>query len=119
MFVPPIINGVVFNSHLKKLYKRGKIKLDVGLYGEKLTKENVSDEHLKPKSWGGTNEESNIALTSIEANCRRGNAPIELFLTYGMLRNYLKQFIDVKVADFDGNKYIEGVRKTIKELIDV
>lgn len=112
------IQSIGFDSRLKELYKKGKIKLKVGLYGEKLTKKNVSDEHIKPRSWGGTNDENNIALTSKEANCRRGNAPIELFLTYGMLRNYLKQFIDVFVDGFDGNKYIQGVKETIRDLIE-
>lgn len=118
MNILPIGNGILFKSHLKELYKKGKIKVEFGLYGEKLTKKNVSDEHLKPKSWGGTNDQFNIALASREANSRRGNAPIELFLTFGMLRNYLRQFIDVFVDGFDGNKYIEGVKKTIRELIE-
>ena len=116
MIVQPT-NGVVFNSHLKRLYKQGKIKVDVGLYGEKLTKKNVSDEHILPRSFGGKNNEENIALATKEANWRRGNQPIENFLTYEMLRNYLRQFIDVKVDGFDGNKYIEGIRKTLRELL--
>ena len=119
MNVIPIQGGILFQSHLKDLYKKGKIKIEYGIYGEKLTKKNVTDEHLKPRSWGGTNIESNIALATKDANNRRGNKPIEDFLTYEMLRNYLRQFIDVKVDGFDGNKYIENIRKTIKELINV
>lgn len=118
MNVLPIPSGVLFQSHLKDLYKKGKIKVDYGLYGDRLTKKNVTDEHLKPRSWGGGNEESNIALASFSTNTRRGNRPIEQYLTYSMLRQYLKQFIDVKVDGFDGNKYIEGIRKTITELIN-
>lgn len=109
--------GIVFNSHLKELYKKGKLKIDRGFYGEKLTKKNVSDEHLICRCFGGTNDESNIVLTSKEANNLRGNKPIEQFLTYGMIRDYLKNFVDVKVDGFDGNKYIEGIKKTLEELL--
>ena len=111
-------DGVLFKSKLKELYKKGKLPIKVGIYGEELTLSNVTDEHLKPRSQGGTKDLSNIALATCEANNRRGNQPIEKFLTYEMLRNYLRQFINIKVDNFDGNKYIEGIRKTITELIN-
>lgn len=112
------IDRLVFYSHLKKLYKRGKIKVDIGLYGDKLTLENVTDEHLLPKSFGGTNDLSNIALATRETNCRRGNRPIGFFLTLGMVRNYCKQFQGVKLKDFDGDAYVKAIKKTIRELVD-
>lgn len=108
----------IFKSHLKKLYKKGKIKIDYGLYGEKLTPKNVTDEHLLPRSLGGTNELSNIALATKQANWRRGNEPIEYFLTFEMLRNYCKQFKGLKLPDFDGDEYVKGIIKTIKGLVD-
>lgn len=118
MFIPPVINGVVFNSHLKNLYKSGKIHIKYGLYGEELTKRNVTDEHLRPRSKGGKNNPENIALATKEANWRRGNQPIGNFLTYEMLRNYCKQFIGIRLPNFNGDEYIKGIRKTIRGLID-
>lgn len=117
MIITPT-NGLVFESKLKTLYKKGKIKVEVGLYGGKLTKKNVTDEHLQAKFFGGKKSFDNIALATKENNWKRGCEPIENYLTYEMLRNYLKQFVDVKVEDFDGNKYILAVRKKIKELIN-
>ena len=111
-------NGILFQSHLKELYKKGKIKVEYGLYGEKLTKKNVTDEHIKCRCYGGTNDEANIALATNEANNRRGNKPISEFLTYEMLRNYLRQFKGVKAEGFDGNAYIEKIRKTLRSVFN-
>ena len=117
MIVQPT-SDVVFNSKLKKLYKKGKLPIKYGIYGEKLTLKNVTDEHLLPRSFGGTKDIENIALATKQANWRRGREPIENFLTYEMLQNYCAQFKGIKLKDFDGNKYIEGIKRTIRMLID-
>lgn len=117
MNILPVGNGILFKSRLKKLYKQGKINIEYDIYGNKLTKKNVTDEHIKCRCYGGTSDLSNIALATKEANWARGCKPIEEFLTYGQLRQYLLQFKDVKLPNFDGNEYIAGIRKTIKELI--
>lgn len=108
----------IFVSHLKTLYKKGKLKIDYGIYGEKLTKENVSDEHVICKCFGGTNDQSNIVLASKELNNARGNKPIALFVTMGMLRQYLRQFAGIKKQGFDGDKYIKEIKETFRRLID-
>lgn len=108
----------IFKSQLKKLYKKGKLPIKYGLYGDILTKENVSDEHIVCKCFGGSNNLSNIALTSKELNNARGNQPIEFFVTMGMLRQYLLQFRNIKLKDFDGNSYIKGIRETFRGLVD-
>ena len=118
MIVYRIDKPPVFKSQLKKLYKKGKLPIKYGLYGELLTKDNVSDEHIICRCFGGTNDLSNIALTSKELNNARGNQPIGLFVTMGMLRQYLLQFKDLKCKDFDGNKYIKGLRETFRRLVD-
>ena len=117
MNILPVGNGILFKSRLKKLYKQGKINIEYDIYGNKLTKQNVTDEHLICRCHGGTSDLSNIALATKEANWKRGCQPIENFLTYGNLRRYLLYFKDVKLPNFDGNAYREGIRKTIKELI--
>ena len=108
----------IFQSKLKRLYRRGKLPIKYGLYGEELTKKNVTDEHLLPRCLGGSSDLSNIALATKKANWRRGNEPIENFLSFGMLRNYCKQFKGIKVRDFDGDEYIKGIIKTIKGLVE-
>ena len=119
MQVSPVsISEIIFRSQIKKLYKKGKVPIKYGLYGEILTKDNVSDEHIICKCFGGTNDLSNIALTSKEKNNARGNQPIELFITMGLLRQYLNQFKDIKLKDFDGNSYIKGIRKTFTRIVD-
>ena len=112
------IQPVIFKSQLKNLFKKGKIKVEYGLYGEKLTKNNVSDEHIICRCFGGTNDQSNIALASKELNTKRGNQPIGLFVTIGMLRKYLSQFRGVKRQGFDGDSYIKGVSKVFEGIIN-
>ena len=109
---------LLFKSQLKNLYKKGKLPIKYGLYGEILTKDNVSDEHIICKCLGGTNDISNIALASKELNNARGNQPIGLFVTMGMLRKYLLQFKNLKLKNFDGNEYIKGIRQTFRRLVD-
>lgn len=118
MNVIPIQSGVLFQSHLKELYKKGKIKVEYGFYGEKLTPKNVTDEHLLCRCFGGTNAEDNIVLATKKANWRRGNQPLDEFVTYEMIRNYLRQFVDVKADGFNGNKYIEGIKNTLRKLLN-
>lgn len=118
MIISPI-SGLTFDgSYLKKLYKKGKIKIKYGLYGEELTKKNVTDEHLLCRCFGGKNDLSNIALATKEANWRRGNDPIENHLTYAMLKQYCEQFKGIKLPKFNGDEYIKGIKKTITELIN-
>ena len=119
MYIEPIETySPIFNSQLKNLYKKGKIKVKYGIYGEKLTKENVSDEHVICKCFGGSNNQSNIVLASKELNNARGNKPIALFVTMEKLRQYWEQFRGVKCQDFNGDEYIKQIKKTFKELIN-
>ena len=117
MIVQPTSN-ITFTSQIKKLYKKGRIKLKYGLYGEELTKQNVSDEHIICKCYGGTNDLSNIALASKELNNLRGNNPIENFVTFGMIRQYLLQFKGIRCNGFDGNSYIRGIQDTFRGIIE-
>lgn len=112
----PTFNG--YKSLLKKLWKRDKLKGVVkGLYGDVLTKDNLSVEHLKPHSLGGKTTLSNTAIASKAKNNARGNKPLKDFLTMSMVEAYLAPFEKIKIRGFDGHKYAQMIRKTAKELL--
>ena len=119
MIVKPIQqNSTSFGySHpLKTLYIKGKLPVKYGFYGDRLTQKNVSLEHLKPFSEGGKTELNNLVLASKQKNQDRGNADIRNFADKETISKYLNRFIDVKINDFDGNKYINGIIKTLTNL---
>ena len=119
MIVKPIQhNSTSFGySHpLKTLYIKGKLPVRYGFYGDRLTQKNVSLEHLKPFSEGGKTELNNLVLASKQKNQDRGNADIRNFANKETIIKYLSQFIDVKIEWFDGNKYINGIIKTLTNL---
>ena len=105
-----------YNSPLKTLYRKGELPVRYGFYGDKLTQKNVSLEHLKPHSKGGKTELSNLVLASKQKNQARGNADIRNFANKETIIKYLSQFIDIKIKDVDGNKYINGIIKTLTNL---
>lgn len=120
MQVKPILQPTFegYKSRLKTLWKRGKLpSVKRGLYGDILTKDNLTLEHLKPHSQGGRTVLSNLALASYEKNSFRNDKPLKYFLTQEMVENYLKQFKNIYARGFSGNKYIEMLRKTFKELL--
>lgn len=105
-----------YSHPLKTLWRKGKLPVKYGFYGDRLTQKNVSLEHLKPFSEGGKTELNNLVLASKEKNQDRGNADIRNFANIETTIKYLSQFIDVKINDFDGNKYINGIIKTLTNL---
>lgn len=121
MQIPPIQpNQPTFgySNPLKTLYKKGKLpKVEYGFYGDKLTKDTVTLEHLKPKSQGGKTELKNLVLVSANKNQERGVRPLEEIFNWDNAGRYFQEFKDVKVGDFDGNEYIKMIVKTIYELM--
>ena len=113
----PIAFG--YYNILKTLYQKGKIKPKYGLYGDRLTKDTVSLEHIVPKSKGGKTETGNLALTSKKMNNLRGNKPIEDFLTPENLARYIDYFLHVKIPEFDGVKYVKELLKSINKALDI
>ena len=111
-----------YDSILKQCYKKGLLPtVKLGLYGGKLTKKNVSLEHLIPVSGGGKTDLSNFALTTKEANNLRGNAPLKDFLRPDVAIRYLLQFKGVRIRNFngqnfDGNRYIAQLLDLFNEL---
>lgn len=110
------VNGLVFNSKIKKLFKQGKLKLDYGLYGEPLTKENVSDEHIICKCFGGQTVETNIALASKEMNNRRGCKPIQDFVSVEMVNKYIERVMQNNIKGYDLEAYCNGILNTFSKI---
>lgn len=89
-----------------------------GLYGGTLTKKNVTLEHLVPHSQGGKTTIKNLALAVDKNNFKRGAQPLENFLTKEMLEQYLEQFKDIKLPEFDGNRYIKQIHKLLEGILN-
>lgn len=110
--------NLVFTSLVKSLYKRGKIDIRYGIYGEELKRGRATDEHIVCKCFGGTKDPSNIALADVDLNNRRGCQPIELFTTMENVYKYCEQFLHIKIQGFNGKKYAEGIMKTFSEIFN-
>lgn len=108
-----------YSSPLKTLWRKGKLPVKYGFYGDILTQKNVSLEHLKPHSKGGKTNLANLVLASKTKNQARGNDAIDGYLDVKTVIRYLAQFKDIKLKDFDGNKYIAGILATLGGLINV
>jgi hypothetical protein len=107
-----------YKHPLKTMWLKGDFKkVKYGFYGDRLTKDNISLEHLKAHSKGGKTELSNLVLASKQNNQKRGNKDIREFLTVENVTRYLTQFKNIKLTGFDGNKYIAMVLATIGDLI--
>lgn len=105
-----------YRHRLKDLYKKGLLPLKYGFYGGELTKQNVSLEHLLPHSKGGKTELYNLVLATKENNHRRADLPIKGFISIEDIRKYLGQFLGVLTPDFDGEKYIKSILRTLKNM---
>ena len=116
---PPYNPNFQYSSPLKTLWRKGKLPVKYGFYGDVLTQKNVSLEHLQAHSKGGKTNLANLVLASKVKNNARGNASIKDYLTVENVVRYLAQFKDVKIKDFDGNKYIAGIVATLGGLINV
>lgn len=114
--VQPINFG--YKSEIKTLWLKGKLPtVKYGFYGDILTKENVTNEHLIPVSHGGKTRLNNLVLASKEKNNARGNDNILDYINLDCVKRYFKQFKDVKVGNFDGNNYLKGIKDTLHKLM--
>ena len=115
---PPYNPNFQYSSPLKTLWRKGKLPVKYGFYGDRLTQKNVSLEHLKAHSKGGKTNLANLVLASKAKNNARGNDAIDKYLDIKTVIRYLAQFKDVKLQGFDGNKYIAGIVATLGGLIN-
>lgn len=113
-----LISFLGYNSVLKKYYKSGQLPtVKYGFYGDELTKDTVSLEHLKPHSKGGHTNLSNLVLASRDQNAKRGNDDLKLHFKPDAAKRYLEQFIGIKLKRFDGNEYVQGILNTLNKLL--
>ena len=106
-----------YKHRLKTLFKRGKLPVKYGFYGDVLNKKNVTLEHLLPISQGGKTELKNLVLASADKNQERGARPLSEMLQWDKVGKYLEQFRNIKYEEFDGNAYIKMILATIKGLL--
>lgn len=106
-------------SHPLKLhFLKGHLpSVRYGIYGGELTPDNVTIEHLQPRSKGGKTTYNNIALATKLNNNRRSSHPLKNYLTDTMADEYLNQFRGVEIDDFSGDRYIRRVEPTIRRLL--
>ena len=126
----PITFG--YTTAISKLFKEGKLPSVIkGFYGGELnidpkSLQRASNEHLQPKSLGGSTQLFNIVLATVENNNKRGNEPLSLFFKKDKADEYWEQFIDLiveykkgnKIKIFDGNKYVEESKNTVKKILE-
>jgi hypothetical protein len=106
-----------YNCELKKLYKKGLVKIEWSFYGGKLNPKKFSVEHVIPKSKGGMSNQKNYVFCNRDQNSYRGNDPLQYYIDWDAAAKYLEQFRDIKVNDFDGNKYINDILESIRKAI--
>ncbi len=126
----PITFG--YTTTISKLFKEGKLPEVVkGFYGGALeidpkSLQRASNEHLLPKSKGGSNKIFNIVLATVENNGKRGNEPLSKFFNKQKADEYWGQFIGLiveykqgkKIKIFDGNRYVEDSKATVKKILE-
>lgn len=106
-----------YKHALKTAWKKGLLPtVTKGLYGNELTRANISLEHMTPVSQGGKTILENLALADRTANMQRGVKPIADVITFKQLMEYLEQFRNVKAKGVNGNRYIKKMlEKAVKE----
>ena len=102
-----------YSCELKRLVKKGKIKLKYSFYGGKLNPKKVSIEHIIPHSKGGKSCQSNYVLCNKEQNWERGNDPLEGYIDWQAAGLYLEQFKGLRVGGFNGDEYVKEVLNSI------
>lgn len=106
-----------YKNILKTEWLKGRLPtVKRGFYGDILTKENISLEHLQCHSKGGKSTLSNFVLASKRMNQARGCKDLKEFANPETVLLYLKEFIGVKTKNFDGDEYIAMIKKKLKSL---
>lgn len=105
-----------YSHELKTLYKKGKLPIEFDFYGSKLTKKNVTLEHLLPHSYGGRTTLDNLVLATRENNQARSNKPLEEFMDWYNVNRYLKQFEKLQIGNISGKDYIKMILNTISKI---
>ena len=114
------LNNVSFGykSVLKTEWLKGHMpSVTKGIYGGKLTKKNVTLEHIIPHSRGGKTEIANLALAVDVNNFHRSNRPLKDYFDPIEFQEYLKQFEGINLPNFNGRIYIDRLTKVVKRVL--
>ena len=119
-----------YKFRLKTLWLKGKLPwLQYGFYGDKLTRKNVSIEHLEPVSSfkqrmsdraaeKASTVWHNVVLASIQKNQERSNYPLGQFINEEARQKYLDQFRGKIIPGYGrGEKYMKAINETIERLL--
>lgn len=118
MKINPITPIPFKKNVLKKEWLKGNLPtVQKGIYGGILTKDNISLEHVNCKCFGGKTKTFNLALATQEFNNLRGNKPLKYFLDKDVFIQYLEQFKNVDLPNFNGIEYIKGLIKTVIDVL--
>jgi hypothetical protein len=105
-----------YSNEIKTLFKKGLLPtVKVDAMGNRLTKKNVTLDHIIPRSKGGKSVTGNYMLAEKKFNNDRGSDPIKQWIDMEGLVAYLNQFINVRVGKFIGNNYIAEVLRTLEK----
>ncbi len=113
-----INNDISFGSYhsvLKTLWKQGRLPtVRKGFYGDTLTLNNLSLEHLATNSHCKRSDLNNLVLASIKQNRNRGSKPLWQVINMDSATEYLDQFKPVHIpGKFDGPGYIRMIKKRL------
>ena len=116
------INWGSYTSHRKNFlrtqYLRGNMpSVKHGIYGGVLTSENVTTEHILPKSKGGGSELSNLALAVNTNNWSRSDRPLYKVFNKEAFDQYCNEISQVKLPDFNGLWYVRNLIKTVNKVL--
>ena len=106
-----------YSSEMKRLYKKGKLKIKYSFYGGLLNKKEFSTDHIIPVSKGGASKQYNYVFCNAWQNSNRGNFPLEDYIDWKAAGIYFAQFKGVKVGMFNGDEYIKQALNSINEAL--
>ena len=109
------VNFEGYSCELKRLYKKGLVKIKYSFYGGKLNPKRMSVEHVVPRSKGGKSCQANYVFCNADQNSDRGNSPLVHYINWEAVGVYLKQFEGIKIKNFNGDEYIKQVLSAINE----
>lgn len=114
--IKPITFG--YKSILKTYWLEGRMpSVTHDFYGNELTKDTVTLEHIQPHSKGGLTKLSNLALSKNTSNFKRSNKPLTSVFNKEAFEQYCEQFKNIKLPGFDGNIYINSITRTVNNLL--
>lgn len=106
-----------YNSILKTKWRQGLLpSVKKGFYGDDLTQDNLSVEHLELHCKGGPTTLDNTVLASKNQNNKRGCKDLNKVIDIAKAKQYLLQFVGVNDEGFDGDIYVKNIIKRLKKL---